>query len=287
MSRVSQKSVVEVGNTKTSTRIATSIYWSFTMNNFTNEEFEVLKNEIYIHCLDYRVQEEIGESGTPHLQGYIQAKKRIRPMETFSCKRIHWEKARSPTHAREYCCKEESATGNYILDTKEPLDLIKPDRPWQLDIINLISKKPDYRTIHWYWDYEGNTGKSAFTKYLCAKNDALCVSGKSNDCKYAIVRYKEEKKYFPKIIIFDIPRTNIDYLNYEAIESIKNGCFFSGKYECTQIIMNCPHVIIFANSPPQEYKLSADRWNIIKIDSDQLDQRIDNNMSDEDLYKLE
>ena len=283
MSRsVSTKSNAEVGNTKTSARISTSLYWTFTLNNFTELDFEVLKAEICLHCLDYRVQEEIGESGTHHLQGYIQAKKRIRPMETFSNKCIHWEKARSPKHAREYCCKEESSTGNYILDTVEPVDLIKPDRPWQLDILRLLGEKPDYRSIYWYWDSCGNTGKSAFTKYLCAKKDALSVSGKSNDCKYAIVQYKEQKNIYPKIIIFDIPRTNIDYLNYEAIESIKNGCFFSGKYECTQVIMNCPHVIIFANSPPQEHKLSIDRWHITKIDSDPLDQRIDSSMSNED-----
>lgn len=282
MSRcVSVMSPEEVGNTKTSSRISTSIYWTFTLNNFTDDDFNTLKNEICLHCLDYRVQEEIGESGTRHLQGYIQAKKRIRPFEAFSNKCIHWEKARSPKHAREYCCKDDTATGNYVLDTVEPLDLIKPDRPWQSDILRLIGEKPDYRSIHWYWDSIGNTGKSAFTKYLCATKDALCVSGKSNDCKYAIVQYHEQKKYYPKIIIFDIPRTNLDYINYEAIESIKNGCFFSGKYECTQVIMNCPHVIIFANSPPQEYKLSNDRWNIIMIEPVQLVQRNEYNMSDD------
>lgn len=266
MSRsVSTVSLDEVGNTRTSSRISVSLYWTFTLNNFNNNDFETLKKEICLHCLDYRVQEEVGESGTHHLQGYIHAKKRIRPMEAFSNKNIHWEKARSPKHAREYCCKEDTATGNYILDTVEPLDLIKPDLPWQLDILRLIGEKPNYRTIHWYWDAIGNTGKSAFTKYLCAKYNALCISGKSSDCKYAIVQYHETQKKWPKIIIFDIPRTNIDYINYEAIESIKNGCFFSGKYECTQVIMNCPHVIIFANSPPDKYKLSEDRWNIIKI----------------------
>lgn len=266
MSRcVSIKSDDEVGNTKTSSRIATSIYWTFTLNNFTDIEFNILKDEICLHCLDYRVQEEIGESGTNHLQGYIQAKKRIRPMEAFSNKRIHWEKARSPTHARNYCCKEDSATGNYILDTVEPLDLIKPDRPWQLDILEIISHKPDYRKIYWYWEDVGNVGKSAFTKYLCAKKDALCVSGKSSDCKYAIVKWYETKKKYPKIIILDVPRTNIDYLSYEGIESIKNGCFFSGKYECTQVIMNNPHVIIFANSKPNTNNMSIDRWVIKNI----------------------
>lgn len=277
MSRsVSTMSLEEVGNTKTSSRIATSLYWTFTLNNFTEIEFEILKSEILKNCLDYRVQEEIGESGTPHLQGFIHAKKRIRPMEAFSNKKIHWEKARSPTHARAYCTKEDTATGNYILDTVEPLDLITPNQQWQHEILQLISTKPDYRKIYWYWDNNGNTGKSAFGKYLCAKHNALCVSGKSNDCKYAIVKWHEEKKAYPKIIIFDIPRTNIDYINYEAIESIKNGCFFSGKYECTQVLMNSPHVIIFANSPPQEYKLSIDRWEIKNLLSNN-DQTIQHN----------
>lgn len=262
--RGSMRLEAEVGNTRTSA----SLYWTFTLNNFTEEEFETIKKEVWLHCVDYRVQGEVGESGTPHLQGYIQGKKKLRPLETFSNKRIHWEKARSPSHARAYCCKEEGATGTHIIDTEEPLNLIKPDRPWQLNILKMISETADYRTINWYWDESGNTGKSAFTKYLCAKHGALSVSGKSNDCKYAIVAYKEAKKIYPKIIIFDIPRTNIDYLNYEAIESIKNGCFFSGKYECVQVIMNCPHVIVFANSPPQTDKLSKDRWNIIKIDSE-------------------
>lgn len=274
MSRsVSMMSHEEVGNTKTSSRIATSLYWTFTLNNFTELEFEILKNEILKNCLDYRVQEEIGDSGTSHLQGFIHAKKRLRPFEAFSNKNIHWEKARSPSHARAYCTKDDTATGNYILDTVEPLDLIKPDRPWQLEILQLISNKPDYRHIYWYWDSIGNTGKSAFTKYLCAKHEALCVSGKSSDCKYAIVKWHEEKKKYPKIVIFDIPRTNIDYINYEAIESIKNGCFFSGKYECTQVLMNSPHIIIFANCPPQAFKLSNDRWIITNLSLESDDPR--------------
>lgn len=283
MSRsVSPMSHEEVGNNKTSSRIATSIYWAFTLNNFTEEEFNILKEEIYIHCLDYRVQEEVGELGTHHLQGYIKAKKRIRPLETFSNKRIRWSKARSPKHARAYCCKDDTATGKYILDTTEQLDLITPTQQWQLDILQLVNKKPDYRSIHWFWDSYGNTGKSAFAKYLCAKHNALCVSGKSSDCKYAIVKWHEEKKIYPKIIILDIPRTHLDYINYEAIESIKNGCFFSGKYECTQVLMNSPHIIIFANAPPEVNKLSKDRWNIIKIDQVQLDHKTYNNMSIEE-----
>lgn len=266
MSRcVSQQFRDDDGNTKSSSRPATSLYWTFTFNNFTELDFDILRYELSLHCLDYRVQEEIGESGTPHLQGCIKAKKRIRPDEAFSNKKIHWEKTRSPVHARAYCSKEETATGRYILDTMDPVDLIIPNKPWQLEILDIISRKADYRSIYWYWEPDGNVGKSAFTKYLCAKKDALCVSGKSSDCKHAIASWYEKKCFYPKIILLDVPRTNIDYLSYEAIESIKNGCFFSGKYESGQVIMNNPHIFIFANSEPNTNTMSKDRWIIRRI----------------------
>jgi hypothetical protein len=83
-----------------------------------------------------------------------------------------------------------------------------------------------------------------------------------------IASYKKETKKYPKIIIFDVPRANIDHINYDAIESMKNGCFFSGKYECAQVLMNSPHIIIFANSEPQRYNLSMDKWHIVEIDYD-------------------
>lgn len=249
-----------VGNTRTTA----SCYWCFTLNNYNNYNILELKKEIEIKCLDWRVQSEVGENGTPHLQGFIRSNKPIRPMEAFTCKAIHWEKARSKEHARDYCSKPDSSTGDIVWDKIPELKLCEP-YGWQLDIINIINEEPDERTINWYWEPYGKMGKSALVKYLCAKKNALSVSGKSNDCKYAIIAYKEEYHSWPSIVIFDVPRTNIDYLNYEAIESIKNGCFFSGKYESKQVLMNSPHIIIFANSPPNRNKLSMDRWNIIEI----------------------
>jgi len=273
MSRsVSLGSEEEVGNTRTSSRVSTSLYWSFTLNNHTDEQFEILKKEICLHCIDYRVQEEIGESGTRHLQGYIQARKRIRPMETFSEKSIHWEKCRSPKHARAYCCKDDSATGNFVLDTEEQIVLIKPDRPWQLEILELI-KKPPTRKIHWYWESIGGVGKTTVTRWLVGKHDALVVSGKSDNCKYAITQYKEKKKIYPKIIVWNIPRSlTKEYVNYEAIETIEDGVFFSGKYESGSVLMNHPHIILFANVPPETHKMSIRKWNIVEIKMSQPEE---------------
>lgn len=258
-------SVELVGNTKTNSRPSASKSWTFTLNNYTDQECDILKNEIKKYGSNYRVQSEVGESGTPHLQGFIELTTKGRPSETFSCKRIHWEKARSDKHARKYCCKDETADNKIIWDSEPIIKLCNP-YGWQLDVMDIIAQEPDDRTINWFWEPNGKYGKSALTKYLCVKKNALCVSGKSNDCKYAIISYKEEHKEFPRIVIFDVPRTNIDYINYEAIESIKNGVFFSGKYESKQVIMNSPHILIFANSPPITHKLSEDRWNIKRID---------------------
>jgi len=69
-----------------------------------------------------------------------------------------------------------------------------------------------------------------------------------------------------KIILVDCPRSQQDYLNYGALEQIKTGLIFSGKYEGTQLVFNCPHVIVFANAPPQNLDcFSSDRWNIVNI----------------------
>lgn len=247
--------------------------WEFTWNNYSENDIEYIKTLDY----DYVVfGKEVGKINcTEHLQGFIH----FENAKTFNkVRKLFKNNHVEPAKSYEALIKYSKKDGDWFEDGIKPIqgkkkkeiieeevDLIKPDRPWQLNLLNIINEKPDYRTIHWYWEPNGNSGKSAFTKYLCAKHEALCVSGKSNDCKYAIVSFKEKQKKYPKIIIFDIPRTNLDFINYEAIESIKNGCFFSGKYECTQVIMNCPHVIIFANSPPIENKLSSDRWNIVKI----------------------
>lgn len=91
--------------------------WCFTLNNYTAKEFEFLsstlrtKSEKYF----YIVGKEVGESGTPHLQGYIALKakkKKFRPLPTFAVNRngknaIHFERARgNRQHNYVYCSKD-------------------------------------------------------------------------------------------------------------------------------------------------------------------------------------
>lgn len=258
-------SIENEGNTNSFSRISCSKYWVFTWNNYPTN-FGSFVSMLESNTQWYIFQEEIGANGTPHLQGSLCLTTKGRPKEIFGIKEIHWEKTRAIKESIAYCNKSETKNGKTYTNIKmdEPLRLITDLYPWQQSIVNEVSLTPDDRTINWFWESIGCSGKTALCKYLVAKHDALYVSGKSTDIKFAVVKYKETKKIYPTIILWNIPRC-IEHISYEAIESIKDGLFFSSKYESSMICMNSPHIYIFANEPPETTKLSRDRWRITKI----------------------
>lgn len=79
--------------------------WCFTLNNYTNDEYEKLKQ---LTCEYIILAKEIGDKGTPHIQGYVEFKggKRITTLKKIN-DRIHWE-ARKGTSAQAiaYCKKD-------------------------------------------------------------------------------------------------------------------------------------------------------------------------------------
>jgi hypothetical protein len=250
--------------------------WCFTFNNYTDEDILDVKSVFKDKNVQYIVGHEIGENGTPHLQGYIESSKQIRPIEYFKLsKKIHWEKCKGDRKANiTYCSKDENCFGTFKpvvkIKTINPIDFY----PWQKNIVDLIENDPDDRSIYWYWESKGKVGKSAICKYLCVHHNAILLSGKAADMKYAIQQYIEINGTGPNIILIDIPRDSLRFLSYTGIEEIKNGCFFSGKYEGGMVLMNAPHIICFANQKPLIKKMSADRWNIINLGSDS-DSEID------------
>jgi len=259
----------ELGNTNSSSgkRVHSSKKWCFTFNNYTKDDIEHLLS-CFKGSAKYIFQEETGESGTKHLQGSVEFDNKCRPTEKIKfTSKIHWEKCKDWNASVKYCSKEDTRTGEIYTNIKfpKPIKVIKDLYDWQKDIVKIIEEEPDDRHIYWIWEDIGNTGKSSFAKYLVVMHDAIILSGKGNDCKYGIVKHYENNGVYPDIIIYDIPRTNIDYVSYESLESIKNGLFFSGKYESGQVVMNPPHIICFANSEPDLSKMSADRWKVINL----------------------
>lgn len=81
-------------------------HWCFTLNNYTSDDIERIhaSREKYEYCI---YGKEVGESGTPHLQGFVTFKSRVRRnycIETIG--QAHFSVARNVEHSIHYCKKE-------------------------------------------------------------------------------------------------------------------------------------------------------------------------------------
>jgi hypothetical protein len=178
-----------------------------------------------------------------------------------------------------YCSKEETRTGSIYANIdyakykkgKKRVKLVDPLDgkelfSWQNDVINLIDTAPDDRTVYWFWDGAGCTGKTALAKHICIMHsDAIYISGSAKDMEYGIAQYMEKNGFGPRVCILNIPRSKENFVSWAGIEEIKDGILFSKKYESRMLMFNSPHVIVFANTPPDESRLSRDRWRIREI----------------------
>lgn len=254
------------GNTKLprKSRVSPSKKWCFTWNNYPMNWDTLLVPKF--EGSEWIVGEEIGENGTPHLQGYIEFSTKVRAIQHIGIPQIHWEKAKGSRLANaKYCSKDGKFQGT--IKVPKPIRVISALREWQQELADCVAAEPDDRAIHWTWSRAGGTGKSAFVKWLCVKHGALICGGSAKDMKYLIVKYIEKHDVPPEIVIMDIPRQMEEYISYAALEEIKNGCFASTKYECDTVVMNPPHVLCFANFEPKYEALSEDRWRVKCIDS--------------------
>lgn len=258
------------GNTKPSPR---SRRWCFTLNNWSDDEFEKLIDVLDQKKCTYIVGKEVGTKGTPHLQGYIEFPNAVRfsTLKRFN-ERLHIEKARGSRDDNiTYCSKEGDYESTFPPDFKE---VLKQEcmreykgvewKEWQAEILSLILQKPDGRKIRWYYEETGNTGKTFLAKYIALTNEVVICDGKKDNIFNQVKMCLDEKK-IPRIVILDIPRSSESYINYGAIEKLKDGFLYSGKYEGGKCVFPHPHVIALANHLPELDKMSKDRWVIKRI----------------------
>lgn len=251
---------------------SSSKIWFLTWNNYDEEWVMVLS--MLDGLVQWCCQEETGESGNKHIQGVLRFRREYTGRELHECVHgIHWEPCRNLVSAKKYCLKLKTRTGRtwvsgfrVPLVVKDPLEG-KDLYQFQKDIISLVKEEPDLRQIHWYWSRKGNIGKSSLCKHICLKYAAIALGGKVSDAMYAVAKLVEAGKP-PTVVIFDVARSDLHNLNYVSLENLKNGCFFNGKYESAMVLMNPPHVIVFANEGPNENMLSEDRWVVRNLDSD-------------------
>lgn len=242
------------GNTGSNTPVR-SRKWFMTWNNYPEEWKQTLTQ----HC-EWKGQLEEGEGGKRHVQASLSFKN-ARNLDQL--KKLfpgaHLEVTKCAKAADEYCTKWATRVG--------PTDYFR-DRhmipySWQVEVSDIVAGEPDDRRIHWYWSLEGSRGKSVFVRHLVLKYNALVVDGCGRDVLFACAERGD-----PKLVVFDLPRGAT--VDYKVLEAVKNGVFFSGKYESKAVAFDYPHIFVFANFPPEESKLSQDRWWVRNIDSQSI-----------------
>lgn len=106
------------------------VNWVFTLNNYTPAEVEALIQYATLNpisCPYLVFGKEVGESGTPHLQGFIrfESRKELAAVKLVVGDRAHVELARSPKEAIQYCKKDGDVTeiGVFSSDAGKRCDL--------------------------------------------------------------------------------------------------------------------------------------------------------------------
>jgi len=268
--------VPEGGNTiSPSSTVNPAKKWCFTLNNYTQPDIEYLETQ---HCAivpKMMFQTERGENtNTPHLQGWLEFKVKKRPMSVYKeLHRIHWEKMKGTlTQNIEYCGKTDTYTGEYRYARGCDFPYLGPQialYDWQKPVVTMLKGKPHDRNVYWVWSSHGCLGKSTFAKWIFHNiPDTIVTGGKANDMKNGVQTYIIKNNKFPRVVIIDIPRVNRGHFSVAGIEEIKNMFFFSGKYEGGMVSGPPPHVICFANVPPTYEEMSADRWQIMDLETE-------------------
>lgn len=244
------------GNTKNPWQL---YRWCFTLSM---EECSAsqLSQDLKNFCKEFVFSGEQGESGYKHWQGVFSLKNKeyFNTVKNMFPYNIHLEPCKHWWKARNYCKKDDTHIEGPYDQTSVFLKL--PDKlyAWQQEIIDICNTEADDRTIHWYWEPEGCTGKTTLCKILYTMGATGIGNSGFKDIAQAI-------KGNEKIVFMNLTRDLEERVNYSAIEAVKDGLIFSAKYESGMKVFNSPHVFVFANWKPRIESMSKDRWNIVKV----------------------
>jgi hypothetical protein len=246
--------------------------WCFTWNNYTEDDFNHVKE---IECEYLVVGKEVGESGTSHLQGYIYFKeaKSWLKMRKLLCDKAHIEATKgTPVQASKYCKKDgdffergnlpgqgkRSDLEEVVAAVNEGLDLVTIAT---LFPIQWVKFEKGIRSLHemkqedrserpiciWLWGKAG-VGKSFY---------AINIHGKVN------VFIKDEAKWWgtynheEAILIDDFDPHEWSYRRF--LRLLDEGKYV-GETKGGHIKINSKYIYISCEYPPEHF------WDGNKLD---------------------
>lgn len=252
--------------------------WDFTLGaNSVTSEKEVI-DWLKTVAKAWTFQLEEGEKTSYlHYQGRFTLK--VRDRLTGLKKKCPWNEMRFSITSAEnkdndyYVCKsdrlkgpwrdtdEEEAKANYM---PRQVREIQEWYPWQ-KTANEIIEAWDPRGIHAIIDPRGNNGKSVLCAFLGVLRKVMLIPF-CNDYRDIMRMVKDMPKVGAYFI--DMPRALRKeklYQFYGAIETVKSGYAYDDRYGFKYEYFDCPNIIVFTNTPPDESLLSRDRWKLWTI----------------------
>lgn len=245
-------------------QVSPAIRWCFTLNNYTIEDCSSIVLTIKDKCKKAIVGKEVGENGTPHLQGYLELKSKGRPVGIFKNSRIHFEKSKGNAESNEtYCSKDNDLLIRFGFP--EPIRCINREDfyNWQEEIVKIfeVPCKWDCRKIYWRYGKAG-IGKTQFCKWLCLKLGAVVIGGTS---KHMLAQMQNANAGIYIVLL----AYGDDEVSYRAIEKIKDGLFTScfGCDNNKMEIRNAPHILVIGNEPPNRDNISfhPDKYDVKEL----------------------
>ena len=139
--------------------------------------------------------------------------------------------------------------------------------------------EPHDREIMWVVGKDGNEGKNWFQKYVKSVYGSRKVVSGINIKNNSSNIFQALRKC--SIVTVDIFLCNVgkskykfDPINYDALESIKDGEALACKYNSQHLKIRVPSVVmVFSNSPPDVKELAKVRFRVFNINNNQLEKK--------------
>lgn len=145
-----------------------------------------------------------------------------------------------------------------------PVPVLRDGDPndWQRELAEQLDNDPDDRTVNFFIDEQGGKGKSWFQGWYLTKHpdDTQILSiGKRDDIAHSLDPSKS-------VFFFNVPRGQMEMLQYTILEQLKDRLVFSPKYDSRmKVLAKTPHVCVFSNETPDFSKMSEDRYVITDL----------------------
>ncbi len=282
----SVNSVKDLGNTKDQIPVkktkkkqsSPAKRWCFTLNNYTEEEISAIVEQFkeFTDCAFF--SQEVGEEGTPHLQGYVEFIVQRRPMSVIDCTtRIHWgDKDGKPCTRKatreknlKYCIKDGDLVFSWGLP--KPLKTLGIDEMhyYQSGLLELIEVEPNDRDIIWLYGGK-NIGKTAILRYICIKKEGVILPVSKRHALSQVMKIETGRSAHKEdpIYCMNLTADESHYQKHEMfsiLEAVKDRIFSAafGTESNGMCIFNTRHIVVMANEPPDFTKTEIDRERFI------------------------